>query len=119
MLSNDETGEMGRWVNNFVDTQAGLIAKVQVSSSDVQQTNQQLRERTSSVEAHALHIAFQMDEMLTAIHQQLRDVRDAMQKNDLISETMEEMELNSVEQLEKAQQQVESIDEKMRSIVKR
>ncbi|WP_413362863.1 methyl-accepting chemotaxis protein [Lysinibacillus sp. 3P01SB] len=119
MLSNDETGEMGRWVNNFVDTQAGLIAKVQVSSSDVQQTNQQLRERTSSVEAHALHIAFQMDEMLTAIHQQLRDVRDAMQKNDLISETMEEMELNSVEQLEKAQQQVESIDERMRGIVKK
>ncbi|WP_431027302.1 methyl-accepting chemotaxis protein [Lysinibacillus sp. LZ02] len=119
MLSNDETGEMGRWVNNFVDTQASLMAKVQISSSDVQRTNQQLRERTSNVESHAMHVMNQMDEMLSAIERQLQDVREAMTTIDQISVTMDEMEAASVEQLTEAQQQVDGINNKMNDIVQK
>lgn len=119
LLANDETGEMARWINNFVDTQANLIGKVQVSSSDVQQTNQQLRERTSNVESHAIHVMREMDEMFVAIQRQLQDVREAMSKIDQISATMEEMEDSSIQQLKEAQQQVEGIDEKMNDIVEK
>lgn len=118
-LSNDETGEMGRWVNNFVDTQANLLAKVQSSTKDVQQTNQQLLERTTDVEQHANHIVEQMDEMLDAIERQLQDVREAMVNIDHISYTMQEMEQGSIEQLIQAQQQVASIDQRMKEIVEK
>lgn len=117
LLSNDETGEMGRWINNFVDTQANLITKVQSSSTNVQQTNDLLRERTSNVEQHSLQVIIQMDEMLVAIQQQLNDVREAMAQIEEIQDTMSGMEQQSNQQLKSAQQQVVGIDDKMNEIV--
>lgn len=117
LLSNDETGEMGRWINSFVDTQASLITKVQISSIDVQQTNQILHERTTNVEQQSLQVILQMDEMLIAIQQQLSDVREAMTQIEEIQETMLTMEQQSVSQLQSAQHQVAGIDEKMNDIV--
>ena len=117
LLSNDETGEMGRWINSFVDTQASLITKVQISSIDVQQTNQILHERTTNVEQQSLQVILQMDEMLVAIQQQLSDVREAMTQIEEIQETMLTMEQQSVNQLQSAQHQVAGIDEKMNDIV--
>lgn len=117
LLTNDETGEMGRWINSFVDTQANLITKVQISTDDVQQTNHQLRERTTSAEQHSVHVLLQMEEMFVAIEQQLKDVREAMAQIEDIQDTMESMETQSSEQLLSAQQQVVGIEKKISEVV--
>lgn len=117
ILANDETSEMARWVNNFVDTQATLIGKVQNSSKDVQATNDDLNKRILHVEEHSTLIMSQMQEMLTAILNQLSDVRSGMNQVDEISDVMTRMEEHSHLQLRQAQQQVEGIDEKMADIV--
>ena len=118
-LANDETSDMARWVNNFVDTQATLIGKVQTSSKDVHATNQHLNEQISNVEAHSSLIMLQMQEMLTAIMNQLQDVRGGMQQVDEISDVMTRMESQSESQLQEAQSQVEGIDGKMSEIVQK
>lgn len=119
LLENDETGEMGRWINNFVDSQASLIQKVQKSTSDVQLTNTNLQQQTKNVEYSSNELIAQMEEMFLTIQHQLDDVRNAMLQVDQISKTMEHMEQQSTEQLCAAQDQVVGIDEKMNGIVEK
>ena len=116
-LSNDETGEMARWINSFVDTQSNLITKVQISSGDVQQTNNALRKRTVDVEHYSMQVHEQMGEMQFAISQQLKDVREAMSQIEEIQEIMQQMGHQSSTQLQAAQQQVMGIDERMSEVV--
>lgn len=117
MLTRDETGDMGRALNNFVDSQGRLLAKVQSSSKDVEATNQVLRERTLQVEKDSMLVLEEMKEMHTAILQQLSDVQQAMAQIEEIQEKMHAMEAGSEEQLHVAQQQIAGINTKMTGIV--
>lgn len=117
LLTRDETGDMGRALNNFVDSQGRLLAKVQTSSNDVETTNQVLRERTLQVEKDSILVLVQMKEMHTAIQQQLSDVQQAMTQIEEIQEKMLAMEASSEKQLHVAQQQVAGIKAKMTGIV--
>ena len=119
LLSNDEVGEMGKWINNFVDSQAALLLKIQSSTEDVQVTNQLVRDRTEHVEEGSHDVMEHMQEMFVATEQQLTYVREAMQQIDQIRRTMNELESASAEQLVSVQQQVEGIDEKMNGIVQK
>lgn len=118
-LAIDETGEMARWINNFVDTQANLIAKVKVATEDVQQMNSELREANEDVKMHTHEVVKQAEEMVLAIEYQLQDVREAMHKVDEMANAMQQLENNSHEQLQVAQEQVANIDQKMREIVEK
>ena len=117
MLTRNETGDMGRALNNFVDSQGRLLAKVQSSSNDVEETNRVLRERTLQVEADSTLVLAQMKEMHGATLQQLYDVQQAMGQIEEIQEKMIAMEAGSEEQLHVAQQQVADINAKMTGIV--
>ncbi|MFJ7950044.1 methyl-accepting chemotaxis protein [Lysinibacillus sp. NPDC096418] len=117
MLTRDETGDMGRALNNFVDSQGSLLAKVQSSSIDVEVTNRVLRERTIQVEEDSTLVLVQMKEMHTAIQQQLYDVQQAMAQIEEIQEKMLAMEAGSADQLHVAQQQIAGINTNMTRIV--
>lgn len=119
LLTNDETGAMGRWVNNFIDSQEELIGKVKSATHNVEQSNQTLREKTVLVEQNSHSVMEQMNEMLDGTQMQLKDVHQAMGQVDHIHETLQGMEKMSQEQLLEAQKQVEGIDEKMEEIVKK
>ena len=119
LLSNDETGAMGRWVNNFIDSQEELIYQVKSAALDVEQMNQTLRKRTVIVEQNSHSVIEQMNEMLESTQQQLHDVHQAMNQVDQIHETLNGMEKMSQEQLLEAQKQVAGIDDKMSEIVKK
>ncbi|TSI03400.1 methyl-accepting chemotaxis protein [Lysinibacillus sp. BW-2-10] len=119
LLGNDETGEMGRWVNNFVDSQATLIQKVQKSTTDVQTTNYHLQQQTKNVENSSHQLINQMNEMFMTIQHQLDDVKNAMFQVDEISKTMTSIEQQSHQQLCAAQDEVSGIDEKMSTIVEK
>lgn len=119
LLSNDETGAMGRWVNNFIDSQEELITKVKSATFDVEQTNETLREKTVFVEQNSRSVMEQMSELLGGTEQQLNDVHQAMGQVDQIHETLLDMERISQEQLLSAQKEVEGIDHKMGEIVKK
>ncbi len=117
MLTRDEIGDMGRAINNFVDSQGELLARVQRSSHDVESTNIILQNRTVQVETDSIIVLRQMKEMHIAIQHQLYNVQQAMGHIEEIQEKMHVMEINADEQLKIAQQQVEEINEEMKKIV--
>lgn len=119
LLYNDETGALGRWVNNLIDSQDDLMSKVKSASLDVEQSNMSLREKTELVENNSFLVIKQMSKMLEGMQQQLSDVQEAMGQVDHISDTLKGLEKLSLEQLLNAQNQVESIDQKMSQIVKK
>lgn len=119
LLSNDETGAMGRWVNNFIDSQEELISKVKAATQNVEQSNQTLRKRTVLVEENSHSVMTQMSDMLDGTQQQLDDVHQVMEQVDQIHRTLQVVEKTSQEQLVEAQKQVEGIDDKMSGIVKK
>lgn len=119
LLTNDETGAMGRWVNNFIDSQEELIAKVKSATIDVEETNATLRKKTVIIEQNSHSVMEQMSELLSGTEQQLSDVHQAMEQVDQIHDTLREMEKISQEQLLSAQREVEGIDQKMEEIVKK
>ncbi|TWI56863.1 methyl-accepting chemotaxis protein [Halalkalibacter nanhaiisediminis] len=119
LLSNDETGSLGRWVNNLIDSQDGLMGKVKSTAQDVEQTNHLLSEKTVQIEQGSFAVLKQTSEMLEGMQQQLADVKEAMSQVDQISDTLQGVELQSQQQLFQAQEQVESIEQKMSQIVQK
>ncbi|BCJ88400.1 methyl-accepting chemotaxis protein [Effusibacillus dendaii] len=53
-LENDESGELGRWVNNLIDSLDGLMSKVKTTALGVETTNESLREKNSQGRAKFL-----------------------------------------------------------------
>lgn len=117
MLTRNEIGMMGRWVNNFVDSQNHLLAKVKETTTRVSQTNVVLHEQTSQVEGQSAHVQKEVQEMFAAMGQQLIDVREAMSRIDAIRATMDQLEQQSMQHLLEAQGQVANINDKMTTIV--
>lgn len=119
LLSYDETGGLGRWVNNLIDSQDGLMKKVKAVTLEVEQSNESLREKTVYVENDSVTVSKKMAEMFEGINQQLENVQTALEQVDQISDTLNGMEKLSQEQLLHAQEQVNSIDGKMNHIVEK
>ncbi|MEE1133066.1 MAG: HAMP domain-containing methyl-accepting chemotaxis protein [Caryophanon sp.] len=117
MLMRNEIGMMGRWVNNFVDSQNHLLAKVKETTTRVSQMNVVLHEQTSQVEGQSAHVQKEVQEMFAAMGQQLVDVREAMSRIDTIRATMDQLEQQSTQHLFDAQRQVANINDKMTTIV--
>ncbi|OLN22078.1 methyl-accepting chemotaxis protein [Domibacillus antri] len=117
LLFPDETGALGRWVNNLIDSQDELMSKVKAAALDVEETNQSLREKTMLAERDSVAVIEQMSEMLEAIQLQLKDVQQAMRQVDEVGHTLTGLEQLSQEQVEHAQSEVAGIDSKMTVIV--
>lgn len=117
LLFHDETGALGRWVNNLIDSQDELMGKVKAAALDVEETNQSLRAKASLAEQNSILVIDQMGEMLQAIQQQVRDVKQAMDQVDQISYTLAGLEQQSFDQIEHAQNEVGGINQKMEGIV--
>ncbi|MBE6183377.1 methyl-accepting chemotaxis protein [Bacillus ginsengihumi] len=119
LLSHDETGDLGRWVNNLIDTQDHLMSRVKSATYDVEKHNESLREKTLFVEKGSFTVIEQMREMFQGINQQVEDVQAAMLQVDEIGERLNSLERLSQKQLLEAQDQVNTIAEKMNHIVEK
>jgi len=119
LLLHDETGNLGRWVNNMIDSQDELMTKVKSATLDVEQVNESLQNKTMLVEENSYTVIRQMGEMLLGMNHQYQDIQEAMKQIDQISDKMKEMEHLSQQQLNGALTQVEGITTKMNQIVEK
>ncbi|PKG23885.1 methyl-accepting chemotaxis protein [Niallia nealsonii] len=119
LLLNDESGTLGRWVNNMIDSQDELMTKVKLATLDVEQANESLQNKTMLVEENSYSVIRQMGEMLLGMNHQYQDIQEAMKQVDQISDKMKEMEYLSQQQLNGALAQVEGITTKMNQIVEK
>lgn len=101
-MANDETGDMGRWVNSFIDNLDGIVGQVIHSSNNVSQTNEAMLQTNRE----ALHVSSEVvsaiDRTLELLEIQIRDIGQA-------SHTAEEMKQAMDEVVKDARLQFESV----------
>lgn len=101
-LANDQTGDMGRWINSFIDNLDGIVGHVISAAGEVKQRNQQMFERNTMVLTTSAAVSQTATQMLSLIEQQLGEI-------ELSSQTAERMKQTMARVVEDARVQFESV----------
>ncbi len=101
-MANDETGDMGRWINSFIDNLDGIVGQVITTSSHVKNTNNAMLETNREASQVSSEVAGAIDKMLSLLEAQISDIGQA-------STTAEEMKQAMDNVVEEARKQYESV----------
>ncbi|MHB8920312.1 MAG: methyl-accepting chemotaxis protein [Halothiobacillus sp.] len=85
----DETGDMGRWINSFIDNLDGIVGQVIVAASDVKVTNDHMFLRNSSVLTTSMAVSDAAKHMRTMIEQQLIEIEQSALTANQMKQVME------------------------------
>ncbi len=108
-MRNDETGDMGRWINSFIDNLDAIVGRVIDVSQHVRQTNEHMLERSSQAGQSSGQVAEAVHAMLVLVEEQLGEINQA-------SMTAEEMKQAMDEVVARARERFESVRLGTRSI---
>ncbi len=101
-MAFDETGDMGRWINSFIDNLDGIVGQVITTSSNVSHTNEAMLETNREAYQVSSEVAAAIEKMLSLLADQINDIGQA-------SSTAEEMKSAMDEVVEQARHQYESV----------
>ncbi|WP_076419949.1 methyl-accepting chemotaxis protein [Colwellia sp. UCD-KL20] len=99
-IKHDETGDMSRWINSFIDNLDGIVGHVIHASNNVKETNEQMLHKNE--EAH--NSSHQVHESMLHMQSLIESQREVILR---ASDTAEEMKLSMVNVTEKAKQDYE------------
>ncbi|UXJ50157.1 methyl-accepting chemotaxis protein [Pseudomonas citronellolis] len=108
-LVNDETGDMGRWINSFLDNLDGIVGQVIQASLSVRQTNEAMLDHSSDAGKTTREVAEAVHRMLLLVEEQLGEIQQA-------SMTAEEMKLAMDEVVKHARERFEVVRASTQSI---
>ncbi len=77
IFSEDETGEMGKWINSFVDNLDGTVGQVIRTAHRVEETNNAMMARNSAASAASLQLGSAIDSMLDSLKEQISMIEGA------------------------------------------
>jgi methyl-accepting chemotaxis protein len=131
-LDNDETGDMGRWVNSFIDNLDGSVGQVISVSHSVRQTNEAMLNRSSLAGQSSGEVAEAIHRMLLLVEEQLGEIEQASMTAEQMKQAMDEVVIRAREQfdtvragtqsirdvVERSAQSVQSLDSRMGEIGK-
>ena len=100
-IKHDETGDMSRWVNSFIDNLDGIVGQVIQASRNVKGTNETMLERNEEAHNSSAHVQASMLNMQSLIEKQREVILHA-------AETAEDMKRSMAQVVEKAQADFES-----------
>ncbi|CAD5110046.1 methyl-accepting chemotaxis protein [Zestomonas carbonaria] len=101
-LVSDETGDMGRWINSFIDNLDGIVGQVIQASLSVRQTNEAMLDRSSEAGKTTREVTEAVHRMLLLVEEQLGEIQQA-------SMTAEEMKQAMDEVVERARERFEVV----------
>lgn len=110
-LARDESGDMGRWINSFIDNLDGIVGEVIGAASDVRQHSQRLQQHNDAAGGSTLELGAAMEQMLSQLQQQLREVETASGTAQEMKRSMEQVVAEAREQLAAVQGGTEAIRE--------
>jgi len=90
-LVADETGDMGRWINSFIDNLDGIVGQVIGTSHNVRDTNEAML--TTNREAYQVsgEVADAINKMLSLINEQIEDISQASMTAEAMKKAMDEV----------------------------
>jgi methyl-accepting chemotaxis protein len=109
LMVADETGDMGRWINSFIDNLDGIVGQVINASHSVKQTNEEMLRHSGEAAKTTSEVAEAVHNMLLLVEEQLGEIQQA-------SMTAEEMKQAMDDVVERAREQFEAVRSGTQSI---
>ncbi len=109
-LQADETGDMGRWINSFIDSLDGVVGQVIQVSRHVREDNEQMLARSGEAGHTTRSVAESVHELLLLVEEQLGEIQQA-------SMTAEQMKQAMDEVMRRARERFETVRHGSRSIL--
>lgn len=101
-LANDETGDMGRWMNSFIDNLDNTMGQVISASNNVKKSNEFMI-RTNEEASQASHyLESTVENMLSVFQQQIDEVHSASQTANDLKQAMDQVATETQSRLKAA-----------------
>ncbi|KZN15143.1 methyl-accepting chemotaxis protein [Marinomonas sp. TW1] len=114
-LSNDETGDMGRWMNSFIDNLDNTIGEVISASNNVKNSNQFMVHTNEEAKDASHYLASTVEDMLTMFQKQVSEVESASQTANNLKQTMDQVVAGAQKRLEEAKTGTQEIRDVVRT----
>jgi methyl-accepting chemotaxis protein len=108
-LVADETGDMARWINSFIDSLDGIVGQVITSSSHVKQTNQAMLETNKEAYQVSAEVSDAIQEILVLLEEQLTEIGQASNTAESLKEAMDTVVSEARQQFESVRSGTEDI----------
>ncbi len=108
-MANDETGDMGRWINSFIDNLDAVVGQVITASHTVGQTNDVMLGRSQAASSTSSEVADAIHRMMIIVEGQLGEIQQASLTAEEMKKAMDEVVLRAREQFEAVQTGTQSI----------
>lgn len=99
-LALDESGDLGRWTNSFIDNLDHIVGEVIRSADEVMKSSDTLLTRNSEAQNSSNHVADSMDKMLQLVQSQLHEISNASGTASEMRKVMENVVQDAREQFE-------------------
>ncbi|HEC59355.1 hypothetical protein LCGC14_0627310 [marine sediment metagenome] len=96
----DETGDMARWINSFIDSLDGIVGQVIATSSNVKHTNQAMLDTNKEAYQVSGEVSDAIKEMLTLLEEQLVEISQATTTAEALKDAMDSVVREAREQFE-------------------
>jgi len=90
-MAADETGDMGRWINSFIDNLDGIVGQVIHAAGDVKSTNEDMLDRNSEANQTAGEVASAAMQMLEMVESQLGEIEQAAATAEQMKQSMDKI----------------------------
>lgn len=101
-LANDETGDLGKWTNSFIDNLDHIVGEVIRAADEVMKNSDTLLKRNTEANQSSTHVSNSMEKMLELMHNQLQEISNASGTASDMKKVMETV-------VEQARSQFESV----------
>ncbi|UZJ45969.1 methyl-accepting chemotaxis protein [Marinimicrobium sp. C6131] len=108
-LVADETGDLGRWANSFIDNLDGIIGSVIRSANEVKQNSEQMLQRNDSANATMTQVTAAMEQMLSLLEEQIGEISNASGTATEMKQVMESVVQEARAQFESASSGTQAI----------
>src|SRR5690606_17359194 len=76
-LANDETGDLGKWTNSFIDNLDHIVGEVIRAADEVMKSSDTLLKRNTEANQSSHHVSDSTEKMLLLMHNQLEEISNA------------------------------------------
>lgn len=108
-MANDETGDMGRWINSFIDNLDAVVGQVIDASYNVGKTNESMLGRSNEAGMTSREVAEAIHRMMIIVEGQLGEIQQASLTAEQMKKAMDDVASRARQQFEAVQAGTQSI----------
>ena len=108
-LAADETGDLGRWTNSFIDNLDNIVGEVIGAAQDVKSNSDQMQTRNEQARETSQTVSQSIEQMLQLVEDQIGEISNASETADRMKQTMDRVVAEAREQLTAVQTGTQSI----------